>query len=100
MPTDDWGKIQKLFLAAADLPPAEQQRFLDGACADDPPLRREIESLLPSDRDGEQSIAAAVAGADQPAWTWSSPVTGRTSSGPAFLAAVRPGLAAISASAG
>jgi tetratricopeptide (TPR) repeat protein len=65
MPTDDWGKIQKLFLAAADLPPAEQQRFLDGACADDPPLRREIESLLPSDRDGEQSIAAAVAGAAQ-----------------------------------
>ena len=65
MPTDNWEKIQELFLAAADLPPAEQRSFLDRACADDPQLRREVESLLASDADGGESIAAAVTGAAQ-----------------------------------
>src|SRR5262249_56801539 len=43
------GRAWALFDQAADLPPAEQQRLLDAACADDPALRAEVERLLAGD---------------------------------------------------
>ena len=39
-------EIEKLFHAARERPPAERDAFLARACADDPTLRREVESLL------------------------------------------------------
>jgi len=62
---DDWQNVQELFHAAADLPPGEQRLFLDAACADRPEIRREVESLLVSDRKGDRPITAAVEGAAQ-----------------------------------
>src|SRR5262249_52956765 len=41
--------LWNLFDQAADLLPAEQQAFLEGACADDPELRAEVERLLAND---------------------------------------------------
>jgi Tol biopolymer transport system component len=39
-------EIERLFHEARDRTPAERDAFLARACADDPPLRREVESLL------------------------------------------------------
>lgn len=39
-------RIRELFLAARDLDPAERQRLIAEACADDDALREEVESLL------------------------------------------------------
>src|SRR5215471_5204118 len=60
----NWERIQSLFLKALDLRPEERASFLDGACTDDPEMRREVESLLTHDRGGEQ-IAEALGRAAQ-----------------------------------
>src|SRR5262245_39537435 len=41
--------VEALFHQAADLPPAEQQAFLDAACRNNPDLRAEVEKLLADD---------------------------------------------------
>ncbi|HEX6324078.1 MAG TPA: hypothetical protein VFZ36_10160, partial [Vicinamibacterales bacterium] len=41
-----WQRIEELFHRAAELPPEARSAFLDAACADDPGLRHEVESLL------------------------------------------------------
>jgi tetratricopeptide (TPR) repeat protein/predicted Ser/Thr protein kinase len=61
----DWHNVQDLFHAAADLPPGQQRIFLDNSCAARPEIRREVESLLASDRKGDGPITAAVEGAAQ-----------------------------------
>jgi hypothetical protein len=55
-----WERIQQLFLEAADLPLKAQARFLDSACAGDPDLRAEVESLVAADRKNGAGVAAAV----------------------------------------
>jgi len=62
--SDQWERIQSLFLKALDLDPEERASFLDTACIDDAELRREVESLLAYDGKGEQ-IANALEGAAQ-----------------------------------
>jgi serine/threonine protein kinase len=47
---DRWHRTNELFRAAAALPIEERKPFLDRACAHDPELRREIESLLDAHR--------------------------------------------------
>jgi len=47
--THSWQELAAVFDAVAPLPPDERARFLDERCADDPELRREIESLLERD---------------------------------------------------
>lgn len=59
---ENWERIQSLFLEALDLRPEERAPFLDTACAGDAEMRREVESLLAHDSDGEQ-IAEAIEGA-------------------------------------
>ncbi len=59
---ENWERIQSLFLEALDLRPDERASFLDTACAGDAEMRREVESLLAHDSDGEQ-IAEAIEGA-------------------------------------
>ncbi len=43
-------RIKRLFVEASALEPAKQRELLDAACAGDPGLRAEVESLLESDR--------------------------------------------------
>ncbi len=42
-------RLKQLFHAVADLPPAERISYLDEHCADEPELRRKVESLLAHD---------------------------------------------------
>src|SRR5580698_7476907 len=60
MPSQQWERIESIFLNAADLPRAEQQAFLDQACGDDRALRQEVQSLLDSDRKSGEKITRAV----------------------------------------
>jgi serine/threonine protein kinase/tetratricopeptide (TPR) repeat protein len=60
MPSHTWEQIENIFLQAADLPLAEQSAFLDHACGDDDELRREVQSLLDSDRKSGEKITRAV----------------------------------------
>ena len=46
MSDDRWGRIQEIFHAALQRSPQERSSYLDEACAGEPELRREVESLL------------------------------------------------------
>lgn len=46
MTSDEWGKVQAIFEAALQKPPAERSAFLDEACAGNPARRSELASLL------------------------------------------------------
>jgi eukaryotic-like serine/threonine-protein kinase len=67
-------KIDEVFQSALDVAPERRGAFLDGACAGDPDLRREVESLLAAHEqagdfiDGSASDVAAeiLAGEQQP----------------------------------
>src|ERR1700733_2054378 len=61
MPTDDWDRIQSVFLSVADLPPDERAGRLAAECGDDQEFRAEVESLLASDGGSAQTISAAIA---------------------------------------
>ena len=60
MPSDNWDRLQSLFGSAVDLPPDEQERFLDAACGEDLELLADIRSLLASDLKGGEAISSAV----------------------------------------
>jgi serine/threonine-protein kinase len=45
---DSWRRVESVLNEALDLRPEERPAFLEGACAGDPDLRREVESLLAS----------------------------------------------------
>jgi serine/threonine protein kinase len=60
MPVDLWERVQAIFLSLADLSPEERAHQLDSACGDDSELRREVESLLKSDRSSAQTISSAI----------------------------------------
>ncbi|HEV8215835.1 MAG TPA: serine/threonine-protein kinase [Gemmatimonadaceae bacterium] len=47
-----WARVQTLFHAAADVPPAEQRAYLEAHCGDDPSLVGETLSLLAEDLRG------------------------------------------------
>jgi serine/threonine protein kinase len=67
MDPDFYRKVEDLFAQAADVDPADRAAFLDRACADDPTVRAEVESLLANlgragrDHFLEQPAAAAFA---------------------------------------
>jgi len=60
-------RLESLFASVVELNPLERAAFLDSACADDPALRSEVESLLAADeRAGrfiEKPALEAIAGA-------------------------------------
>ncbi len=58
-----WRRIDKLFNAAADLPPSDRSNYLERECDGDSDLRAEVESLLAADADGETDFRAAIADA-------------------------------------
>ncbi len=57
-------KIKDVFLAASALEPLQQREFLDRACAGDPDLRAEVESLIESDRAASTPLDALPAAAE------------------------------------
>src|SRR5215469_14223815 len=61
--SENWQRVQSLFLEAAELSPEQRARFLDSACGDDSEIRREVESLLTHDGGSERRITEALAGA-------------------------------------
>jgi tetratricopeptide (TPR) repeat protein len=65
MATGNWERIQQIFLEAADLAPDEQEEFLARTCGADESLRRNVATLLESDRRRGAGIAQAVVGAAQ-----------------------------------
>jgi eukaryotic-like serine/threonine-protein kinase len=44
--TERWRQVKEIFQAAVELPAAERETYLSGACEGDPSLRAEIESLI------------------------------------------------------
>jgi len=44
--SERWRKVKQRFQAAVELPAAEREAYLADACADNPSLRAEIESLI------------------------------------------------------
>ena len=64
-PSERWKEIERIFAALAPLPPVERKAYLDRTCADDPEMRREVESLLafdePADSDLSQILESAAA---------------------------------------
>jgi hypothetical protein len=51
-----WRKIREVFETAVDLDPARRKSFLEEACAGDPVMRAEVESLLASHESTENFI--------------------------------------------
>jgi serine/threonine-protein kinase len=71
--TSEWARLQEVFAAASELPPAERGRYLDAACHSQPELRDSVEAWLRT-LEAEQTlhpiVGAAAAGmmdAGQPA---------------------------------
>ena len=60
MPGDKWEQVQQIFLAVADLAPAERALALERMCKGDASLRAEVESLLRADSTGEATFGAVV----------------------------------------
>ncbi len=58
-----WTRVQSLFHAAADLPPAEQRAFLEAECADDPSLVNDALALLAEDARSDSLLDRGVAAA-------------------------------------
>jgi len=68
-----WRKIEAVLDGALDLPPDRRAAYLDEACAGDPPLRAEVESLLSAHASASgflespiASLRAALAGRYKP----------------------------------
>lgn len=59
----EWTQIEEVFLAAAELTGRARIAFLDTACAGNPALLEEVESLLAAEAGGQGSLTDAVQGA-------------------------------------
>ena len=53
MSPPNWNKVKEIFLDAIDLAVEERSRFLAEICADDAPLRLEVEKLIEQDEEAE-----------------------------------------------
>jgi serine/threonine-protein kinase len=60
MKPERWQRLQELFDAAVEMNPDQRAAFLDRACADDPSLRGQVESLIISSEKAEGFIEAAI----------------------------------------
>lgn len=62
MQRERWERLEKLFAHALDLSPEQRAAWLAHACADDVPLRREVEELLHAhDRADARAVSASEA---------------------------------------
>jgi predicted RNA-binding Zn ribbon-like protein len=64
MTPEQWQVVRRVFEAAVELPPADRAAHVEAACAGDPGLRAEVESLLDAHAGAESFLAepAAVLG--------------------------------------
>ena len=46
MTPERWQQVEEIFQAAVDLGPTERERYVSQACAADPSLKRDVETLL------------------------------------------------------
>jgi eukaryotic-like serine/threonine-protein kinase len=66
--SERWLHVKEIFQAAVDLPTAEREAYLTGACEGDPSLRAEIESLIEAHKEpGSFLDAPALDLAEEPA---------------------------------
>ena len=66
MTPERWQQLKQIFQSALERNPAERSAFLSQACADDPALRSEVESLISShDQAGDSIEAMAVEAATE-----------------------------------
>jgi eukaryotic-like serine/threonine-protein kinase len=63
MTPERWQQLKQIFQSALERNPAERSAFLSQACADDPALRSEVESLISSHDQAGDSIEAMAADA-------------------------------------
>ena len=63
MTPERWQRVNELFHCALEREPTQRAAFLDQACADDPELRKEVESLIGSNENSESFIEAPGFGA-------------------------------------
>src|SRR5205809_1364221 len=61
MTPERWQQLKQIFQSALERSPAERSAFLNQACADDPALRSEVESLISSHDQAGDSIEAMAA---------------------------------------
>jgi eukaryotic-like serine/threonine-protein kinase len=61
MRNNHWSLVEALFEGALERPLAERRQYLADACANDPELLAEVESLLENDRDAENVLRSMVA---------------------------------------
>jgi len=62
-PSERWREIERTFAALTPLPPEERKAYLDRTCADDPEMRREVESLLAFDEPADADLSQILEGA-------------------------------------
>src|SRR5215831_11400260 len=60
MTLERWKQVKQIFQSAIELPSSERVAFVSDACADDPGLRREVESLISSHNRAASSDLTAV----------------------------------------
>src|SRR5262245_22777667 len=83
MNVDRWQEVQRVFHAALDRPDDERTAFIQNACANDPELHAEVESMLAAEQGGSdfcgsgQDALGALAADVMDAPTPSAPLTGR-----------------------
>jgi eukaryotic-like serine/threonine-protein kinase len=56
-----WSLIEQVFEGALERSPEDRRQYLNAACANDPELLAEVESLLESDHDAENVLRSVVA---------------------------------------
>ena len=61
MTPEQWQQLKQIFQSALERNPAERSAFLNQACADDPALRSQVESLIASHDQAGDSIEAMAA---------------------------------------
>ncbi len=56
----NWDQVERIFLEAADLPPAEREVYLERECRGSAGLRRQVEGMLAADDEGIDAVEAAI----------------------------------------
>src|SRR6202050_2469847 len=60
MNAEGWQRVEECYHAALERSPAERAGFLERACANDPDLRREVESLLAHEGQADELLESPV----------------------------------------
>ena len=67
MTGEQWERIKQIFASALERDPSSRAAFLDGACAGDAELRREVDSLLAAHQASDTFLENPATGISSPA---------------------------------